>query len=162
MKTIDFRKLVFYFLPPGDRYLPDTSTLTTRVKWLQYLFAPLNRIMESFNDWRVETVIKNNVTGQTASLEWWLQKKFGAGIRIYHYDDLGVYLAREDEGGQFGWDVSTSQENTFVAVAKIGEVTRIQGVSFYVDVPNGINVDAVISELETYRIAGKQYQLNVL
>lgn len=164
MITINFRNLAFYLTPPTKRYRSDGS-LTTRVKWLQYLVNPLNTLIGSFNQYRKDAVIAANVTSQTASLEWYLRRKYSQNIRIYHYSDQGVYISNENDVIISGVDLEPEWDNAtsgFLAIPVHGEISRIEGVSFMVDIPAGVNADAVISELEKYKIAGKKYNINIV
>lgn len=164
MITVNFRNLAFYLTPPSKRYRSDGS-ITTRVKWLQYLAKPLSTLMDSFNEYRKETLIAANVTSQTASLEWYLRRKYHPSIRIYHYSDLGVYISNENEIVDCGVDLKPEYADAidgFVVVPLHGEIVRLEGVSFMVDIPASVNVDAVITDLEIYKIAGKKYNINTV
>lgn len=164
MITVNFRNLAFYLTPPSKRYRSD-GTLTTRVKWLQYLVKPLNTLMTSFNEYRKETIISANVTSQTASLEWYLRRKYNPNIRIYHYSDQGVFISNENDVIINGVDLKPEYDNAtdgFLAVPLHGEIGRIEGVSFMVDIPTGVNADAVITDLEKYKVAGKKYNINIV
>lgn len=164
MITANFRTLAYYLTPPAKR-LKDDGTLTIRVKWLQYLANPINTLMQGFNQYRKETVIEANVTAQTASLEWYLRRKYSPEIRIYHYSDAGVYISLETEATIAGVDLVPEYPDAvsgFLGVPLHGEISRIPGVSFMVDVPASVNAEALITDLEKYKIAGKMYNINIV
>jgi hypothetical protein len=121
--------------------------------------------MSSFNEYRKEALIAANVTSQTASLQWYLRRKHDPGIRIYHYGDTGIYISNENDAEVSGVDLKPEYDNAtdgYVGTPLHGEISRIPGVSFIVDVPAGVNADAVIADLEIYKIAGKKYNINIV
>jgi hypothetical protein len=121
--------------------------------------------MNSFNEYRKSIIIAANITGQTVLLEWWLRKKHHSSIRIYHYSDQGVFISNDNDVAISGVDLKPEYANAtdgFLTVPLHGEIGRLPGVSFIVDVPLGVNVDAVITDLEIYKIAGKKYNINIV
>lgn len=147
-----------------ERFLPLHKRRPNRLKFLRFLLSELKTLWQNYVAWREELLYRMNVTGQTLSLENHLNKVIpGANdsIQIFHYDDQGLFVGLEEEGGgmyaEVGLYAVAGEESQFIHVALEGEVQESIGVDFKVSVPAGVNINRVAGELEQYKLAGKSY-----
>ena len=145
-----FRRLMYYLLPPTKRKNTDGS-LMLRTNWWYYLFKPMEDLMSSFHNNRIEYIIRNNVTSQMIVLEWYLKRQINSNIYLNKPLDSGVFVSLGNEGVLTPLNVGLelySEDGVY-----IGLDSEFIDVSLIVFVPTGL----LISDLERIKIILKQY-----
>lgn len=140
-------KLVFALLPGWAR-------ATFRLAWLRGVCAELQRMFDEFLAWRSEKNREANVTGETISLEAWLNHVFNLepyGIFVLNKPASGIVLFRESEGEEqtelFLESESTANDKGLLMTKYEGEVVAGFATDFRVTVPDWFT-DSMIDRVE--------------
>jgi hypothetical protein len=154
--TIDFDQLVY-------RLLPDHKRLPKRLMLFRWPLMQLTSLFNDFKIWRADVFYRVNVTGQTLSLQAYLNRAVtGANnqILVQGYNDAGIWVQLSTADGEaYMIPAGLSNEATSVSVALEGEITPLNDVDFYVHVPSTVLVGDVARIVNNYKLAGKRYQI---
>ena len=155
--NIDFSQLVYRLLPTHKR-------LPKRLLLFRWPMSLLSDLFTDFKAWRFDVFYRINVTGQTLSLQNYLNyavANANSSILIQDYNDQGIWVQLStEEGNSYVIDASLIAEDTHYAdVAMNGEVTPLEGVDFYVYAPNEASRGDIARIVEKYKLAGKRYEI---
>ena len=95
-----------------NNILPPHKRQTNRLAFLKGLLQPLQDASTAYNVWRDDIIIRASVTGQTASLQWYLNYVLDATekrILIIHGTIIGEPLSLRSEAGTL-WQMSLRSE----------------------------------------------------
>ncbi len=152
--NIDFDKLVF-------RLLPTHMRRPKRLLLFRWPLSLLTDLFTVFKLWRLDVFYRINVTGQTLSLQTYLNRAIeGANnsILILDYEDQGIWAQLStEEGDAFVVSTGLLPDEAYQEVAINGEFTPLEGIDFYVYIPTGIKSGDVARIVEKYKLAGKRY-----
>lgn len=144
-------------------FLPKHKRQIYRVAFLKGLLAGYNTSENEYYDWRDEMIIRAKVTGQTASLQWYLNHLYDpVQQRILITDTVPV-----------GDGISLESENMDSIIAGIETESGEDGVPFYLEgesngslpkdfrvlAPSTINEGLLKSTINLYNIAHKSYDV---
>lgn len=156
--TIDVLNLIILLLPPKKRQ-------AKRVAWLQGLANQFHVNEQAFYGWRDEMTIRAMVTGETASLQWYLNHLYDPALqRILIIDsvDTGIYVSLNEPDGAnpvvMGIDRITEPDAPYI-VGLRGENSSSLPVDFRVLVPVGVNVTMVHATVKLYNMAHKSFDI---
>lgn len=154
--TIDFEQLVYRLLPTHKR-------LPKRLMLFRWPFVQLTALFNEFKAWREDVFYRINSTGQTISLQTYLNRAVAGSnnrILIQGYNDAGIWVQRSDEDGEsYMSPMGIAPDETHQPVAMQGEITPLTDVDFYVHVPSTVNTTDVARIVNKYKLAGKRYQI---
>jgi hypothetical protein len=155
--NINFSQLVY-------RLLPSHKRLPKRLLLFRWPMSVLTDMFTAFKAWRFDVFYRINVTGQTLSLQNYLNyavDNANGSILIQDYNDQGIWVQLStEEGDSYVVDTSQAVENThYIDVAINGEVTPLEGVDFYVYAPNEASRGDIARVVEKYKLAGKRYEI---
>jgi hypothetical protein len=156
----DLRKLVRRLTPPRWRN-------TFNLNWYETLLSGVNYSQDRFNAFKDQALIELSYNGQTVYLEKMLNDRFDSFLRriiIQHEEDLSVFWYLEGEGQVERYLYTESETGgTTTYLYNEGENTSglPDGVDFIVKAPIGLASLEVRmkSEINKYRLAGKQYEI---
>ncbi|WP_297096361.1 hypothetical protein [uncultured Draconibacterium sp.] len=160
MIDIDFSKHL-------TRTLPYHKRQVNRLKLFYWPFIALQELFDSFIEWRRDVYYRANITGQVLSLQSLLNSKVADAdnsILVKSYNDQGIWVQLSNEAGEGdAYKVSVSlivEDNSYAAaVALEGEVVENTNIDFYVYIPQQVNIYEVEMWVNSYKIAGKRYQI---
>lgn len=95
MFWLNYKRLIYYLLPPTKRKKTDGS-LMLRASWWQYLITPMEYVMNLFHLYRIEAIIRANVTMQFYLLEWYLKREIDNSVYLSEPDDGGFFISKHD------------------------------------------------------------------
>ena len=154
--NIDFEQLVYRLLPTHKR-------LPKRLMLFRWPLSELAVLFSVFKIWRADVFYRVNVTGQTFSLQAYLNRAVtGANnqILVQGYNDTGIWVQLSTADGEaYMIPAGLSNEATSVSVALEGEITPLVDVDFYVHVPSTVLTGDVARVVNNYKLAGKRYQI---
>jgi len=145
--------------------LPHHNRQGVRMKLFRLLLFPLMEDMELFHEWRKFKLKEANVTGQTLSLESWLNEvvpNADGNIRILHYDDGGVWSGLESEVAEFQWAGIDEEPSAYIYVPIEGEGASSFTADFKVLVPGSVDQEYCKGIIERYRLGGTTYELELI
>ena len=141
-----------------------------RITFYQILLLPFSFIWDEWVVWRDAAITRANVTGETMSLEWYLNFLFnGGGIDIYieTAGSGGIPLGLEALGGAEAALFETeglealggAEAAAFVVYPLYGEDLLTGTASFAVYVPNALIAfnDQIKGVVNNYRYAGNTF-----
>lgn len=146
MFTINIKRLLYYLVPTVKRYLP-SGELMLRVRWWQYLFAPLMAVMRNYDERRKSDILRANVTTELVVFQYYLRKVTG---------DLLLVIEPASMPGEF-MSLSTSEVTTAVFIGNEpvnGMYIGTQGVGAWQVRYVTANPLLIKKELKTYLPAG--------
>lgn len=154
---INYGNLVRQLLPVHKRQ-PE------RLRWLRGLTSPLEGLFSDFGAWRDNVRMTANVTSQVMVLEGYLRKKYAEplAIRIETYQDGGQMVCLEEEGQAQRLDLALggAEDVPSAAIPLEGEIRRqLDGASFIVRIPAGVDSDAVKADIERFKQAMVTYKI---
>ena len=147
---------VVLFLPPHKRQ-------SKRLAWLQGLVNPYAENEAAFYTWRDEMIIRAMVTGQKASLQWYLNHLYDPILQRIIIDDsvaVGTAVSLESEGT--AWVVAGIEGTvgeSGVVFALEGETTGSLPKDFRVLTPNTVNTTQLKATVDLYNSAHKSYDI---
>jgi hypothetical protein len=153
MINIDFKRLIAWLLPVNLR-------TAVHFAWLQALYAPLQTVYGLFNARRNANLYALSVTPQVCSLEKMLNDRYDSiQRRIYITDAIHiscVYIYLEEEQKPLFISGSTP-----VYIYGEAEIDASRKIDFTVHVPflNHLNSKEMRALLNTYKLAGKRYEI---
>ena len=152
--NIDFDNLVFRLLPTHKR-------LPKRLLLFKWPLTLLGNLFTAFKLWRLDVFYRINVTGQTLSLQTYLNRAIAGAnnnILILDYEDKGIWAQLIEEPGE-AYVVATglAPDEEYQEVALDGEFTPLEYIDFYVYIPSNVNSGNVARIIEKYKLAGKRY-----
>lgn len=154
--NIDFDNLVYRLLPAHMRR-------PRRLLLFRWPLSLLSDLFVSFKIWRLDVFYRINVTGQTLSLQTYLNRAIPSAnnsILILDYEDQGIWaqLSRE-EGDAFAVPAGISPGENYQQSALSGEFSPLEGIDFYVYIPSSIKGGDVARIVEKYKPAGSRYEI---
>lgn len=157
--TIDMLNYVIeVVLPPHKRQ-------ALRSAFIKGLVYPLQQDSEAYNTWVNESIIKATVSGQTGSLQWYLNYRFDPDlkrIQIIHGIITGVPLSLSAEAGsKFRLSLS-SEAGSSKGLKLTGENISSIEKDFRVLVPESVDEGQLRQVIDTYRERGKLYDLQII
>lgn len=154
--NIDFGQLVYRLLPYHKR-------LPNRLMLFRWPFAELTDLFATFKVWRYGVYYRLNVTGQVLILQTYLNRVIANSnnrILIQGYNDSGIWVQMSNEDGEsYMLPIGIAPDETFQPVAVQGEIIPLVDVDFYVYIPAGVIPGDVARIVNTYKLAGKRYQI---
>jgi len=157
MIQIDFDKYIKLNLPRWNRK-------PKLIAFIQALFAPLKWLYAyDFTTYRDRSIYLSRITGQTMSLQEHLNNELDMthrNIQIIHRRSNGLFAPLSTEGYEVVF-ISLEEENSAVFVALEGEDFQELNTGFIVLIPSYINKDRVIGIVETYKLAGKAFRIEI-
>ena len=146
-------------------YLPIAKRKPIRLNYLSSLLFVFATLRSEYMAWRDEAIIRANVTGETMSLEWYLNYicASGTGITI---ETAGLSGLRAGiESTELAYYVAAGIESTeptrYVSIGFPGESTLWGTKSFIVKVPTAFSSwSAIITSIvNSYRMAGHSFKI---
>lgn len=143
----------------AGQYLPPILRTPIRQAWLCSLLAPLRAMWGQYDAYRTEARYAAAVTGQKIVLEAYLNRLFDPlEKRIYLRtgSDFGVWVAYDpahDQGGQFVSDG--------MAIGSKNQKDTAFGYDFIVEVPPGVDTEAVRTVVKKYAVIGAKFDVNI-
>jgi hypothetical protein len=147
-----------------ENYLPIKKRTPIRLAFLKTLMSALGDVWNTYVVWRNETIIKANTTGETISLEWYLNYIVGASIGDIYIETAGVSgvsvglqtaepLIYVDAG------IQSSEPTEYYAVGLLGEGSVFGTKTFAVYVPSAFMpfVEKIKAAVNSYKAAGKSF-----
>jgi hypothetical protein len=154
--TIATQNLVNLFLPPHKRQL-------VRLAWLQGLLYIYYLNEQSFYTWRDAMIVRAKVTGQKASLQWYLNYLYDATLQRILIDDSiagGTAVSLESEGTAYivaGLE-GTMGEDGFAFYLE-GESSGSTPKDFRVLTPVTVDLVQLAATVDLYNMAHKSYDI---
>jgi len=156
----DLSKLVRRLTPPRWRS-------PFNLNWYETLLCGINYSQDRFNAFKDQSLIELSYNGQTIYLEKMLNDRFDPiqrRIVIQHEDDNGVFWYLEDEGQAAKYLYAESETGgTLAYLYNEGENSSglPDGIDFRVKAPLSLSSLEVRmkSEINKYKLAGKQYEI---
>ena len=144
-------------------FIPKHKRQNKRIAWLNGLLAAYSASEEGFYLWRDEMIIRAKVTGQTASLQWYLN-------HVYDPVDQRILIVDQVPGGS---GIALEVEATTSVVAGLETQVGEDGVAFFLEgensgslpkdfrvlAPNTVNVGQLKSTINLYNTAHKSYDV---
>lgn len=146
------------------RILPYHKRQTNRLKLFYWPFIVLQELFNDFIEWRRDVYYRANITGQVLSLQSLLNykvKNADNDILVKSYEDQGVWVQLSTAEGD-AYKLSASlivEDGAYSSVALEGEILEDSEIDFYVYVPQSVNIYEVEMWVNSYKIAGKRYQI---
>lgn len=151
MFTINIKRLLFYLAPPIKRYLSD-GTLMLRVRWWQYLFAPLMDVMRSYDQQRKLDILRANVTTELVVFQSFLRKITG--------DELLVIEPPLMPGIFISLSTSSIPTDVFIGTEPDNGVYISNEGSGHWNIVSNADPLLIKKELKTYLQAGMTCEVN--
>ena len=159
MIQVNFKSLIAYLL--------GYHKLRTRkhIAWLVALFAPLQTIYTLFTGKRITNLYMLSITPQVCFLEKMLNDRYDNTERRIYINDAyrayPTYIYLPDEVKPL-W-VRTAAENAPVFIHTRSE-TEAGVTDFIVNVPSAVPINDLEMRalLNSYKLAGKRYQINII
>ena len=149
-------------------WTPAHKRLNIRLQLFTKLMTPFTVMMAEYVAWRDAQVTAAQVTGETLSLQWYLNQLFDVtnSITIETSPASGVLagLVSIPESPIVAGQVSVP-ETPVTAGLSIGTDTPIYyGKSFVVNVPTALTAqqDAIKAVVKKYKAAGKSFRINII
>ncbi|MCG8310740.1 MAG: hypothetical protein MI975_25345 [Cytophagales bacterium] len=155
---VDVEKLIRRLMPPILRRPKQTS-------WLKALLAPLKSLNDQLLSFVTNSRYLANVSGQTLSLESYLNDQFDNELRrikIIHEAEDSEFDYFASEGQAFDYDYYASEGASDRYMKYAGESITAIASDFQVLAPLAVNgQDAQIkANIEKYKIAAVTYSIN--
>ena len=145
--------------------MPPHKRQALRTAFIKGLFYPLQEDSDSYNTWVNDSIIRATVTGQTGSLEWYLNYRFDPDlkrIKIIHGILVGTPLSLAAENGnKFRLSLS-SEDGSKQGLKLTGENISSLPLDFRVQMPDTINEGQIRQVIDTYRQRGKLYDIEII
>lgn len=153
---IDYNNLLLRMLPVHRR-------LPKRLLLFGLPLSLLGDLFTAFKLWRLDVFYRVNVTGQTLSLQTYLNRAItGANnsILILDYEDQGIWaqLITED-GDAYVVEAGLLPDEQYQEIALDFEGVAPIDVDFYVYIPGGVDAGDVARVINRYKLAGKTYNI---
>jgi len=138
--------------------------------WLVSLLKPLQITIDDYSAWLKRRYYLLNITGQTISLEAFLNDEFDVDLRrikilTANSNYNGIWIALEEEVDMF-ITLSRSDESEDVFIYFCEQSEQGTSIDFIVQVPAEIATTDVINQIKSivnrYKLAGKSYQVDVV
>ena len=146
-------------------YLPIHKRKNVRLNFLYSLTYVFDIIKSEYIIWRDEAVTRAYVTGETMSMEWYLNSVCGSGTGI----TIETAGASGVNAGLYATEPSTyisaglyaTESGSYGSVGLPGESTLYGTKTFIVKVPTAYSAwnDTIIAIVNTYRAAGKSFKI---
>jgi len=149
----------------ADVAMPPHKRQAVRIAFIKGLLYPLQEDSEAYNTWVSESIIKAMVTGQTGSLQWYLNYKFDPDlkrIQIIHGELTGVPMSLEAESGSKFRLSLVSEDGSKQALKLTGENISSIAKDFRVLMPDTVDEGQLRSVVDTYRQRGKLYDIQII
>jgi len=136
-----------------------------RLKFLNTMLSVFDVINTEYVAWRDEAVIKAKVTGETMSLEWYLNYMCGSGtaITIETAGLTGVTagIISSEPSLYLVAGIQSSEPTKYKSAGFKGEDTIWGTKTFIVKVPTAYSAysDTIISIVNSFRAAGKSFKI---
>jgi hypothetical protein len=144
--------------------LPPHKRQPTRLSWLNALTYPLSQLMSGFLSYRQQAIIRYTVTGQTISLQWYLNYLLDVELqRILivndEYGGFTVGLRREGPVVAKAFGLSSESPNEPHAIPLHGENPASLPFDFRVIIPTSVDPAQVQGIVNKYKLAGRSYDI---
>lgn len=154
--TINIKRFLFYFLAPAKRYLP-TGELMLRLKWWQYLFAPLMGVFSQYDTLRKKQRLQANTTSELAIFEHYLRKVCNDEAIVVHYP--------EENGMYAGNALATFPRGVYVDRFADGELSKgvfvgLRNSHLWNITYSTADMQRIRKEMSIYLLSGVQCDLN--
>lgn len=153
--TIGVLNGIVLFLPPHKRW-------PKRIAWLQGLLYPFAENETAWYVWRDEMIIRAKVTGQKASLQWYLNHLYDSALqRILIVDSVpgGTAVSLESEGTAYVVAGIEALGETGVPFFLEGESSSSLPKDFRVIAPNTVDIDQLKSTVNLFNTAHRSYDV---
>lgn len=156
-------RLDFDFYKFLERMLPVHKRRPNRLKLFWWPLKSIQSIWDDFKVWRKDVLFRTNITGQTMSLEVYLNKYVeGAnnGISIYESEDSGLWVGLEAEADEvLEVGLEAAEPTDYIEISIEGEAGTALPVSFRVIAPPTANVEQIKEYVNYFKIAGKSFDV---
>lgn len=154
---ISIPQFVVNMLPPHKRQ-------ANRISWINGLTSPLVQLMNFFLAFRQDAIIRANVTGQTISLQWYLNYCLDNQFqRIIIINELlgGFTMGLRSEGLPVAKQFSLTSESPIApeVIPLKGENPEKLPFNFRVVIPNSVDKGQVAAIVNKYKLAGRSYDI---
>lgn len=153
--NINIPNLIRQLLPPHKRK-------NNRLGLLRGFIKPLEKLWNSFFEWRSNTRMMVNVNCQVKVFEGYLRKKYNQpiAIKIITFSDGLLLVGLEEEGTTMMPTIGLENETPVVEVPLDGEIReRFGDADFIVYIPAGIDINLIRAEIEKYKQALTKYKI---
>lgn len=146
-----------------NNILPPHKRQPIRLAFVKGLLKTLADSSTAFNTWRDDVIIRATVTGQTASLQWYLNYALDAAeqrILITHGVIVGNPLSlRSENGAKFRIGLKTEGTLAPEQIKLKGEHVTSLPFDFRVIAPAAVDQGQVKKIIDTYKQQGKLYDI---
>ncbi len=144
--------------------LPPHKRQTSRLAWLNALTYPLVQLMGDYLSFRQDALIRFTVTGQTISLQWYLNYLLDVELqRILIVNDQygGFFIGLRSEGKTVAkaFGLSTETPNEPQTIPLHGENPASLPYDFRVIIPGSVDARQVQGIVNKYKLAGRSYDI---
>ena len=144
--------------------LPPHKRQAKRLTWLNALTYPLVQLMGNFLSFRQDAMIRFTVTGQTISLQWYLNYLLDVELqRILIVNDVfggfTIGLRREGPAVAKTFGLSTEIPNEPQSIPLHGENPASLPFDFRVIIPTSVEPAQVQGIVNKYKLAGRSYDI---
>lgn len=149
----------------SDVIMPPHKRQAIRTAFIKGLLFPLQEDSDAHNTWASNAIIKAMVTGQTGSLEWYLNYRFDPDlkrIQIVHGVISGIPNSLVSENGNKFRLSLESESGSKQALKLTGENISSIPKDFRVIIPNTVDEGQLRSVIDTYRQRGKLYDIQTI
>ena len=142
--------------------LPPHKRQRKRIAFLSGLLSPLAEASGAFITWRDDIIIRASVTGQIASLQWYLNEVLDPSLRrilIISGTIVGNPLSLRTEAGSHFQMSLRSEVGTAEGMVLRGENVTSLPLDFRIAAPASVDQGQVKSITDTYKQSGKLYDI---
>lgn len=148
-----------------ENYLPIHKRLPIRLDFLKLLHSTLDLISTEFIQFRNGAIVKAYVSGETKSIEWYLNNYFNTGnaitIDTAGISGLGAGITTIEPTAYQSAGIESSEPTAFVANGYLNEMSIYGTKTFIVNVPAAMvgfsaQIEAIVN---SYRAAGKTFKI---
>ena len=145
-----------------NNILPPHKRQPIRLSFLRGLLQPVYDASVAYNVWRDDIIIRATVTGQTLSLQWYLNYVLDATekrILIIHGTIVGEPLSLRSEAGTHFQMSLRSEAGTAKSLKLKGEHVTTLPFDFRVLAPASVDQGQVKKIVDTYRQQGRKFDI---
>ena len=150
-----------------ENYIPIRLRKVLRLIVLRIIFSPIKTLSNEYQIWREESVTRAYVTGETMSMEWYLNLIMSSGTDIYIESagvsgvPIGLETIPTELGIYLNAGLEASEAVNYFSVPLVGEDTLFGNASFVVYVPVALagSEALIVSIVNQYKAAGKIYKI---
>jgi len=148
-----------------NNWLPVHRRKNVWLSFLQVLLIPFRVMMAEYKTWRDANITRSYVSGQTISMEWYLNELYDPidrEIRILTADPSGFLVALQVESSPVMLvGLQPAEATVFEYVPLPAEDVTFGNLDFLVQAPISLmNIEpAIVKIVNNYKLAGKRYTI---